>query len=338
GAINEFNSSTTIANTTFTACTADQGADFSVFPSGGAILFNTSLLMHVRDSSFRRCASTFTGGAISVQSAVAPLTVMGSVFEGNQAFMQGGCLELIMLPGVTQILDCQFINNVVTNVPSFAAAVVSYGAALTVRACLFHSNAASPMPAGDGSASATYLSQGAALMVFAFMDPLFPITIADSTFRNNSAGQGAAVYLDAGNVTVTNCSFIENGDHGNSKIGGAMVSRATTALTNCTFHGNRAASQAGALHFMPYGPLTITNCSFSNNSVLLAQGGAINVYPGLLPVYISGSRFEGNKAGLSRGGAIYSESTEMVFTDVVFQGNEAGLQGGAVTGRGCNGR
>ncbi|CAI7933757.1 unnamed protein product, partial [Closterium sp. NIES-54] len=117
-----------------------------------------------------------------------------------------------------------------------------------------------------------------------------------------------------------------------------MVSRATTALTNCTFHGNRAASQAGALHFMPYGPLTITNCSFSNNSVLLSQGGAINVYPGLLPVYISGSRFEGNKAGLSRGGAIYSESTEMVFTDVVFQGNEAGLQGGAVTGRGCNGR
>ncbi|CAI5930103.1 unnamed protein product [Closterium sp. NIES-65] len=188
GAINEFNSSTTIANTTFTACTADQGADVSVFPSGGAILFNTSLHMHVRDSSFRRCASTLTGGAISVQSAVAPLTVTGSVFEENQAFMQGGCLELIMLPGVTEILDCRFINNVVTNVPSFAAAVVSYGAALTVRACLFQSNAASPTPAGDGSASATYLSQGAALMVFAFMDPLFPITIADSTFKNNTVG------------------------------------------------------------------------------------------------------------------------------------------------------
>ncbi|GJP33452.1 hypothetical protein CLOM_g17992 [Closterium sp. NIES-68] len=331
GGLSEFNSSTTIANTTFTACTASQGSDFTVFPRGGGALFNASLYMHIRDSHFSRCSSSSTGGAISVQMAVAPLIVTGSVFEENEALIQGGCLELIMLPGISQILDCRFINNVVTNVPSFAAGVVAYSAAITVHNSHFEGNVASPTPAGAGSASATYLSQGAAVMVFSYMDPLIPITITDSVFKNNSAGQAGAVFLDSGKATITNCSFIENGDYENAQIGGAMVSRTITAITNCTFHGNRAAGEAGALHFMPYSPLSIANCTFTNNSVLASQGGAINIYPGVFPVHISGSRFENNTAGLSRGGAIYSESMELHVADVVFQGNQAGLQGGAVT-------
>ncbi|GJP62807.1 hypothetical protein CLOP_g19833 [Closterium sp. NIES-67] len=317
GGLSEFNSSTTIANTTFTACTASQGSDFTVFPRGGGALFNASLYMHIRDSHFSRCSSSSTGGAISVQMAVAPLIVTGSVFEENEALIQGGCLELIMLPGISQHMLA---------VPRPASHEPVAGRSCDV---LIYMDPLIPITITD-SVWASHLWQGAALMVCSLTDPLFPIT-STHAIPTHQAGQAGAVFLDSGKATITNCSFIENGDYENAQIGGAMVSRTITAITNCTFHGNRAAGEAGALHFMPYSPLSIANCTFTNNSVLASQGGAINIYPGVFPVHISGSRFENNTAGLSRGGAIYSESMELHVADVVFQGNQAGLQGGAVT-------
>jgi hypothetical protein len=146
---------------------------------------------------------------------------------------------------------------------------------------------------------------------------------------------GGAAILDGGstspdNLTLTNVVVSNNTagpDAGDGENGGAMdlTASGTYIFTNCTFSGNKAVygssntggGPGGAVYIEENaggGNVTITNCSFTNNTSQWGGGGAL--YSWLEgsgnTTTISGSTFTGNSAlddasdGDDFGGAIYA--------------------------------
>src|SRR5262249_45763553 len=101
---------------------------------------------------------------------------------------------------------------------------------------------------------------------------------------------------------------------GGAILAGDSNGGGTTTLTGCVITGNSSGNgPGGGVEVSVKGNLTVSNCTFSNNTALaagLGQGGAIDFFmqgPGNLSV--SGSTFTGNKAGTSSsdaGGAVHT--------------------------------
>ncbi|TLN05345.1 CSLREA domain-containing protein, partial [bacterium] len=119
-------------------------------------------------------------------------------------------------------------------------------------------------------------------------------------------------------------------------------------LSNCIVSNNNVAAldvmQAGGGVRMDGGILTVTNCTFTNNSSGLAPGGAIAFFnPGAQgTLTITGSTFTNNRltnttsSGPSGGGAIFIENAAATISNSTFTANQAtslaagGAHGGAV--------
>ena len=130
------------------------------------------------------------------------------------------------------------------------------------------------------------------------------LTIANSTFSNNSALWGGAIaFLSNSAGSIENCNFINN-----------------TTINNDT--GDEY--PGGAIYAIAGSTLAIRNSSFKNNES--DWGGAILSFGG---VDISGSIFEGNTATVC-GGAVYLEgSSNNSIVDNSFLSNNAAY-GGAI--------
>ena len=85
------------------------------------------------------------------------------------------------------------------------------------------------------------------------------------TFTNsNCESDGGAIY-NYGNLTITNCTFINN----NGYYGGAIYNYGSLTITNCTFTNNNA-KYGGAIY--NDGILTATGNTFTNNNA--SNGGS----------------------------------------------------------------
>jgi predicted outer membrane repeat protein len=120
----------------------------------------------------------------------------------------------------------------------------------------------------DGNSAS---DQGGALYLTSPAD----IYLSDSVFTDNTAGaEGGAIYF-YGNTAGTNawidrCLFAGN----SASSGGAVYTRqGDYEFANCTFSGNLATGQAGAVRTYYDGHPTFTNCTFGGNRA--ANGGAI---------------------------------------------------------------
>lgn len=144
------------------------------------------------------------------------------------------------------------------------------------------------------------------------------LALVDGTFTNLVADQvGGAVCARrmTGDVTVTNCFFVDNAVSPYNGYGGAIYattvadSSARLVIRDCVFDGN-VAEDGGAV-------CTRTRL-FDDERPIAAEIG-------------DGSLFFGNAAGFS-GGAILAEGPLAVFgPDTVFGTNEAGSFGGAIS-------
>ena len=154
------------------------------------------------------------------------------------------------------------------------------------------------------------------------------LTIANSSFRDNSAQDGGAI-SNGGELTITNSAF-----HSNSAENGGAINNheGTVTIANSTFSNNSATitgGQGGAIFNM--GKLTITNSTFSNNSTnKFGRGGALANAGGT--VTITNNTFSNN---LTRtGGAIANWVLgKMTITDSIFNSNSA-EDGGAISSGG----
>ena len=140
---------------------------------------------------------------------------------------------------------------------------------------------------------------GGGMLISRYSSPL----IKNCIFEANSATQGAGIY-NGGSLIITNCSFIRNSaiDEEGTSRGGAIFDSYSGGLTisDCTFSENTANAGSrnhGGGIFNDAGPLTITNCVFFRNTVF---GDDWNY-----------------------GGGIYSDSRSLTISNCIFSENTA---------------
>jgi CSLREA domain-containing protein len=209
--------------------------------------------------------------------------------------------------GNVSITNCTFLNNYVTggdtNSLTCGGGVYNSGGTVNVHESIFTGNYALSWGASEG---ATYgggicNDDGGSIVVtncqftnnstegrvgggagLANVDGT--VTIADSVYSSNNvtgdeSGHGGAV-SNSGQMTVTGCTFDTNAVYGwLSSTGGAVDNGGILVISNSTFHnnfstGDMTGSRGGGLsHYANEGPLTVYNCTFSENSAEL--GGEI---------------------------------------------------------------
>ena len=157
-----------------------------------------------------------------------------------------------------------------------------------------------------------------------------PVDIDNLTFANSAGG---AAYFDANSSysssSFTNCSFSGNSAEQN---GGAVYSYSSpSSFTNCSFSGNSAGGSGGAAYFgsfYSYSSPSFINCSFSGNSA--EQNGGAAYFDSYSNSSFTNCSFSGNSAGGSGGTAYFGSYSVSSFTNCSFSGNSVEQNGGAV--------
>ena len=142
------------------------------------------------------------------------------------------------------------------------------------------------------------------------------------TFKNNTTSGAVVSVAEGTTLTMNGVKFESNN-------GTTIVSADGEAdLTNCTFSGNTATSDAIVrIDMVAESPSSVTGCNFSNNN---AVNGALHVTgtsSGSTTTTISGCTFAGNTG--KNGGAIYVGATVEI-NNCNFTGNTAQYFGGAI--------
>ena len=159
------------------------------------------------------------------------------------------------------------------------------------------------------------------------------VTVEGTSFINNTAPSGSAVYYNtASTLTVDDCDFISNKVTGTSTGSGGAITMVSGNLdvTDSTFSDNTALRGA-AITLMNFAKeLTVSGSEFINNSA--NDGGAIYVNVAST-VSLTGSNFTENKAS-NQAGAVYLQNKNInaQIDDVNFTGNTA-KEGAAITSK-----
>jgi parallel beta-helix repeat protein len=134
-----------------------------------------------------------------------------------------------------------------------------------------------------------------------------------------SHGYGGGMYNRNCNPTVNNCTF--SGNWANND-GGAMdnYDNGSPTLNNCTFSGNEAGYNGGGLCNYGSNPM-VTNCAFSGNRANSSAGGMYNVNSSSPTV--TNCTFSGNNAVQNGGGMGNYNSSTSLLTNCILWGNTA---------------
>jgi predicted outer membrane repeat protein len=148
-------------------------------------------------------------------------------------------------------------------------------------------------------------------------------TLANLTFKGNSASYGGGMYNENSSPALTKLTFTGNEA---STAGGGMYNAYSSnpTLTNAAFSGNTSGSGAGMYNSnsLP----TLTNITFNGNKAVDTGGGIYNYSSS--PVLKNGT-FNGNTAKFG-GGMFNKQLSNPVLTNVTFKGNSATNFGGGL--------
>ncbi len=285
--------STTIVDSTFTGNLAGNG--------GGAV--DVEGTTTINGSTFTGNSAGNVGGALATEDMT---TITGSTFTGNSARLGGA----LVTEDMTTITGSTFTDNTAED----GGGAIYGDDVLIVDSSTFTGN------------SLIEADQGGAIYMSASVGDQLDIT--GSTFTENEAGLGGAVYNRNAAATITNSQFIDNSA---SKSGGAIYNdSAAMTIDEGSFTGNEAGPPltfvaGGAIYNT--GVLEITSTSFDEN-VADDYGGAI-WNSGQLDVI--GSSFTQNAVTDSDGGAISSTDNGVVTISAsTFTDNYADAYGGAI--------
>lgn len=146
------------------------------------------------------------------------------------------------------------------------------------------------------------------------------VTVADSYFAGNkvtSNANGGAIY-SASPINITGSSF----DSNDAYHGGAVYTVGVPTIREVTFKNNRSGGYGGAAYFG--GAATLARVSFSNNTAGM-HGGAVYLAAG---GKISNSVFSRNKITSSNsyyGGAVYHSGGSLEVVNSSFSANQIAL-------------
>ena len=153
-------------------------------------------------------------------------------------------------------------------------------------------------------------------------------TIEDSIFIDNSAHSGGAIDSHESGVTLTltRCTFIGNTA---DVDGGALVNDAATVeVNNSSFDNNSAGLSGGGILNRNTGMLTINDSTLTGNTASSLSDGYGGAIENLGTLQLNGSTLSGNTAHYN-GGAIENWGGDLTATDCTFATNSA-ANGGAI--------
>ena len=289
----------------------------SAIALAGVVMFfnnNNSAIVALDSHSIILLAGTveFTDNTANKGGAVAMmhgnLTIADNAhvgFQGNHAKTNGGAI--FSRQHVTIAGSVKFINNSADQggaIDSDGNVTIAYNAQVVFQ----------------GNHAKTY---GGAIT------SLEHVTIAGSVqFINNSADQGGAIDSD-GNVTIAyNAQVVFQGNHAKT-YGGAITSLQHVTIAGSVQLINNTAYLGGAI-------VSIGNVTIANNAHVVLQDNHAKTYGGAIAsvqhVTIAGTVQLINNSAF-QGGAIDSDGNVTIADNalVVFQGNHAKTNGGAIT-------
>jgi len=177
------------------------------------------------------------------------------------------------------------------------------------------------------------------------------VTISQLTVSDGLASDGGGI-LNAGTLTLQNCTIRNNKSTSVSGPGGGIESSGPLTLFNCLVTSNTAAYSGGGID-VNTSALTMTNCTVSFNSAENPGGGGIsieNLYisgaelvnctiasnsitsgggGGILEgadstIFFLGCTISGNSAEAGRGGGVSEGDSPITFENTIVSGNSAG--------------
>ena len=279
---------------------------------GGAIYLTREATAYVTNCTF---ASNQASGSTSAEAGAvyldgqngvdgvysgARMVAVGTIFIENMAQTHA---TISMQSGTrVELYGCQLRSGLSTDASS-GNAVYNFGGTLVAVDTLFADNNAGVE--GGAIYADMFQFRGWPLASPAIVD------LSNCTFTGNSANQaGGAIALHRGaRLTAVNSTFASNVAM-NSADGGAILAEAdATPLVVAT---------GGNMTFLAFDFVSVTNCSFSQNSAQDGYGSAIALLNGANLV-ANGTSFTGN-TGL--GGALFlTLSSRALLQDCVLSGN-----------------
>ena len=168
--------------------------------------------------------------------------------------------------------------------------------------------------------AAKYTDGGA---LYVYSDRTTAVVVDNSTFVNNTADYGGAVYLD-----IALFHDYQNVFHSNRawQNGGAIYSSDSMITTDSSNYRNNKAGYGGGAVYADYSSIAVNHSSFYKNKADY-DGGAIISYDNDITAY--NVFLDNNKAG-DRGGAIWSSRSSIALHYSSFTNNEAVTNGGAI--------
>lgn len=156
------------------------------------------------------------------------------------------------------------------------------------------------------------------------------ITLKNLNIKNGYASQsGGAIYIDGGNGSFSNISFVGNIANSTRMYdgGGAVyIYRGNGIFNNTTFTGNKARQNGGGV-FIYWSNSTFINTIFSNNNG--ENGAAVHIYKWGNSSFLN-TQFTNNNASYRSGGVYIDSYCNISFSNATFLGNNASSRGGAV--------
>ncbi len=276
GAIAHYSTSPiTITDSTFARNVTDEyGGAIALWgsgtPSGESVIENTTFQ---NNSS----GADGDGGAISMDSDIAPLTVSDSTFLRNSAGDDAGGAIWHSTDAALAVENTEFVGNTATD----GGAVYSEDGDLTITDSLF-----------EGNAAANY---GAALD----RDAAGLLTISGTVFRaNNTAEDNGILNIEWGDAVISDSAIVENtGGDDNGSAGISWTSGGTLDISNVTIADNVAGdSDPGAS-----GPFYASSGTVNLDSVTVARNvsatGVAGIFNDGATVNVTNSIIAGNHSG-----------------------------------------
>ncbi len=284
--------------------------------TGGAIYAAASAIVSVSNSEISENTSTGAGAAVFVTSG-AELAVTGGSIVSNTAGGNGGAIFVggtnATTYGTVRLTDCQIKDNSSTTATSFGGGAIYAGsyAQVTAENCTITGNTS-----GAKFGGAIYMNTNTVLTVTGG-------SISDNSVTNTSedAGNGGAVYV-RGTANITGCTISGNTAVGSGR--GLYINGGNVTLTNTNITGNGTGTY---MVYIASGSLEMTggkigDATAAGSTGVYIAGGTFTMNSGTIGnigsgrgVWVAGGTFE------MKGGEI---------TDCTLGGEGVGVRVGGV--------
>ena len=323
-------SSLTIGADTDSGVTIDANSQSRIFVNQGDLTLNGLTLVNGRTMSGSADAADRSGGAI-LNAEGGFLTVNGGSMRDNVSDRAGGAIEdaSVSDDNDDDDSDDDATDNVHVTLNDVDFSGNSAGAN-PGNGGVVHVTGFADVVVNGGTFDANQAAEGGALW-----NNQGTTSVDNATFSNNrtngtDADQGGgAIYIEAGNVVVTDSRFINNtagddDDDMSSASGGAIVANVDTELSvsNSRFSGNQSKRAGGAIEVLGGTSTTLDNVTASDNDAGSnpGNGGFLHV-SGDGDVDVVGGVFADNDA--TEGGAFWNNQGEMSIRGASIVDNDA---------------